>query len=435
MSLRPIASGPGLPAGTRAVTPRAGRPLHVLMISDVYFPRINGVSTSIQTFRTTLAALGIRVTVVAPEYAGTDTVADAAAGTLRLPSRAVPLDPEDRLMQWSHLADLDRRLAGAVPPGDTALHNFDLVHVQTPFAAHYAGLRLARARGIPCVATYHTHFEEYLFHYIRLLPKSALRSAARWLARHQCNALDAVVVPSQPMAATLRDYGVDTPLHVIPTGLPESQFVRGDGARFRQAWGIAPDRKVALFVGRAAFEKNIGFLLEMIALARRQRPDLMLVIAGEGPALPTLRRQAAALRLDDHVRFVGYLPRDGGLRDCYAAADVFTFASQTETQGLVLLEAMAIGLPVLAIPALGAAEIILPRRGAVAAADTPDAFAAQLVTLIDRPDKLAAMADEAIAFAREWDAATQGVRLAALYRELVRAPVAVDCALPLAASR
>ena len=426
MSLRPTASGPGLPAGTRAVTPRAGRPLHVLMVSDVYFPRINGVSTSIQTFRATLASLGIRVTIVAPEYAGTDTVADAASGIVRLPSRTVPLDPEDRLMQWSHLADLDRRLAGA---------DFDLVHVQTPFAAHYAGLRLARARGIPCVATYHTHFEEYLFHYIRVLPKSALRAAARWLARHQCNALDAVVVPSQPMAATLRDYGVDTPLHVIPTGLPESQFVRGDGGNFRQTWGIAPDRKVALFVGRAAFEKNIGFLLEMIALARRQRPDLMLVIAGEGPALPALRRQAAALRLDDHVRFVGYLPREGGLRDCYAAADVFTFASQTETQGLVLLEAMAIGLPVLAIPALGAAEIILPRRGAVAAADTPDAFAAQLVTLIDRPGKLAAMADEAIAFAREWDAATQGVRLAALYRELVSAPRAVDCALPLAASR
>ena len=396
------------------------------MVSDVYFPRINGVSTSIQTFRAALAALGIRVTIVAPEYAGTDIVADAASGIVRLPSRSVPLDPEDRLMQWRLLADLDRRLASA---------DFDLIHIQTPFAAHYAGLRLARARGIPCVATYHTHFEEYLFHYIRFLPKGALRSAARWLARHQCNALDAVVVPSQPMAATLRDYGVDTPLHVIPTGLPESQFVRGDGARFRQAWDIAPDRKVALFVGRAAFEKNIGFLLEMIALARRQQPQLMLVIAGEGPALPALRRQAAALRLDGNVRFVGYLPREGGLRDCYAAADVFTFASQTETQGLVLLEAMAIGLPVLAIPALGAAEIILPRRGAVAAADTPEAFAAQLVTLLERPGKLSAMADEAVAFAREWDAATQGSRLAALYRELVRAPTTVDCALPLAASR
>jgi 1,2-diacylglycerol 3-alpha-glucosyltransferase len=407
------------------VTPRAARPLHVLMLSDVYFPRINGVSTSIQTFRTALAALGIRVTVVAPEYVATDIAAEAAAGTIRLPARAVPLDPEDRLMQWSHLANLDRRLAGA---------DFHLVHVQTPFAAHYAGLRLAKARGIPCVATYHTHFEEYLFHYIRFLPKSALRAAARWLARHQCNALDAVVVPSQPMAATLRDYGVNTPLHVIPTGLPESQFVRGDGARFRQSWGIAPERKVALFVGRAAFEKNIGFLLEMIVLARRQQPQLMLVVAGEGPALPALRRRAAALKLDEHVRFVGYLSRDGGLRDCYAAADVFTFASQTETQGLVLLEAMAIGLPVLAIPALGAAEIILPRRGAVAAEDTPDAFAAQLVALLDSPAKLAAMADEAIAFAREWDAATQGARLATLYHELARAPATINCALPLATS-
>ena len=403
-----------------------GHPLHILMVSDVYFPRINGVSTSIQTFRAELERLGIRVTVVAPSYPAADIAADRPTDTIRIPSRAVPLDPEDRLMRWQALADLDRRLAGV---------DFNLVHVQTPFAAHYAGLRLARSRGIPCIATYHTHFEEYLFHYIRFLPKAALRAAARALARHQCNALDAVVVPSQPMAATLRDYGVDAPLRVIPTGLPESQFIPGNGIRFRQAWGIGLERQVALFVGRAAFEKNIGFLLEMIDRARRQRPRVMLVVAGEGPALPALRRQAEALRLEDHVRFVGYLPRDGGLRDCYAAADVFTFASQTETQGLVLLEAMAIGLPVLAIPALGAAEIIAPCRGALPAADTPEAFAAQLVELLDRPDTLAAMADAGIDFAREWDAATQGARLAALYRDLANAQVAVECTMPLCASR
>ncbi len=403
----------GRPDGRGVATRPDRRPLHVLMISDVYFPRINGVSTSIQTFRTDLADQGIRVTVVAPEHPGTDREADAATHTLRLPSRAVPLDPEDRLMHWDSLANLDRRLAGI---------HIDVVHVQTPFAAHYAGLRLARARGIPCVATWHTHFEEYLFHYIRFLPKSTMRFAARWLARHQCNALDIVVVPSQPMAATLCAYGITTPLYVIPTGLPESQFLRGDGGKFRQAWGIAPERKVALFVGRAAHEKNIGLLLDMLALALRHEPQLMLVVAGEGPALSALRRQASVMQLDDRVRFVGYLPRDGSLRDCYAAADVFTFASQTETQGLVLLEAMAIGLPVLAIPALGAAEMILPRRGAVAAADTAEAFAEQLVALLQRPAKLASMADEAVAFAREWSAATQGARLATLYRELVRVP-------------
>jgi glycosyltransferase involved in cell wall biosynthesis len=406
------------------------RRLKVLMVSDVCHPRVNGVSTSIETFAVALSRLGVRVTLVAPDYPGAnpanDTAAASCAEVLRIPSRPVPFDPEDRLMQWGDLAALDRRLASA---------DFDLVHVQTPFAAHYAGMRFARKRRIPCVATYHTHFEEYLFHYVRFLPRAVLRQAARGLARHQCNSLDAVVVPSNPMAETLQSYGVSVPLHIIPTGLPDSQFIRGNGARFRQHWGIAPTRKIALFVGRAAFEKNIDFLLEVTAITRRKQPHLMLVIAGEGPALPALRKQAEALRIEDHVRFVGYLPRHEGLRDCYAAADVFTFASKTETQGLVLLEAMAIGLPVLAIPALGAAEIINPERGAVPGADSPAAFASQLVDLLNSQDRLAAMSDEAIRFARQWDADAQAVRLASLYRSLVRAPVAAPERQTVAASR
>jgi glycosyltransferase involved in cell wall biosynthesis len=403
------------PAGEKAVG-GSGR-LRVLMISDVCHPRVNGVSTSIETFGAALSRLGVRITLVAPEYPGADTEMDTAAAScaevLRIPSRGVPLDPEDRLMRWRDLADLDRRLASA---------DFDLVHVQTPFAAHYAGMRFARKRRIPCIASYHTHFEEYLFHYIRFLPRSLLRQAARSLAQHQCNGLDAVVVPSQPMADTLRCYGVTTPLHIIPTGLPDSQFMRGNGLRFRQHWGIAATRKIALFVGRAAFEKNIDFLLRMTAIARSKEPHLMLVVAGEGPALPALRRQAEDLRIEDHVRFVGYLPRQSGLRDCYAAADVFAFASETETQGLVLLEAMAVGLPVLAIPALGAAEIIAPARGALPAARTPEEFARQLLGLLDSPQRLTEMAAEGIEFARSWDADAQGARLASLYRSLTREP-------------
>ncbi len=394
------------------------RRLKVLMVSDVCHPRVNGVSTSIETFSVALSRLGVRVTLVAPDYPGAnpaiDTAAASCADVLRIPSGPVPFDPEDRLMHWGELAALDRRLASA---------DFDLVHVQTPFAAHYAGTRFARKRRIPCVATYHTHFEEYLFHYIRFLPRAVLRQAARSLARHQCNALDGVVVPSNPMAETLQSYGVKAPMHIIPTGLPDSQFIRGNGARFRQHWGIAPTRKIALFVGRAAFEKNIDFLLEVTAIARRKEPHLMLVIAGEGPALPALRKQAEALRIEDHVRCVGYLPRHEGLRDCYAAADVFTFASKTETQGLVLLEAMAIGLPVLAIPALGAAEIIRPARGALPAAETPAAFASQLLELLKAPEHLASMSEEAIRFARQWDASSQAVRMASLYRSLLRAPL------------
>ena len=380
--------------------------MHILKLSDVFFPRINGVSTSIQTFRQALAEQGVRVTVVAPNYQDEA----AADDVIRVAARRVPLDPEDRLMRQSALKRLPERLQHL---------DLDLVHVQTPFAAHYAGLKLARRLGLPCVATYHTHFEEYLFHYIPLVPRPMLRALARRVARAQCDALDAVVVPSQAMAETLRDYGVSTPLHAIPTGLGASEFVRGDGRAFRAACGIGADRKVALFVGRVAFEKNIGFLLEMAALARRKRPDLLLLIAGDGPALPSLRRQAEQMGLNDHVCFVGYLARDSGLKDCYAAADLFVFASLTETQGLVLLEAMAARLPVLAIPALGAAEIISPHRGAVSGEREIPAFAEQLVRLLDQPANLARLGQEAECFAREWDAASQAAKLVALYRTLI----------------
>jgi len=205
--------------------------------------------------------------------------------------------------------------------------------------------------------------------------------------------------------------------------------VRGNGKRFRQQWGIAPTRKLALFVGRAAFEKNIGFLLEMASIARRREPDLMLVVAGEGPALPALRERASDLGIDDHVRFVGYLPRNAGLRDCYAAADVFVFASRTETQGLVLLEALAVGLPVLALPALGAAEIVAPGRGTVAAVDDPAGFAAQLCDLLASPQRLAELGRDALAHAADWSDDAQAARLAFLYRQLQSTPLAANDAL------
>lgn len=383
--------------------------LHVLMVSDVYFPRVNGVSTSIQTFRAALAKLGIQVTLVVPDYPEREIGGDEWH-VIRVPSRAVPGDPEDRLMSPSTLYHLDRALAGTT---------FDLVHVQTPFAAHYASLRLARQRGLPCLATYHTHFEEYLSHYIPLLPRTWLRTAARTLARRQCNALAAVVVPSAPMLDTLRDYGVSVPLQVIPTGLPESQFKRGDGMRFCVRHGISPRRRVVLFVGRAAHEKNIDFLLSMLARARATDPELLLVVAADGPALPDLRSRATALGLEGHVLFVGYLDRNTELRDCYAAAEVFVFASQTETQGLVLLEALASGLPVLAIAALGTRSIVDPGRGAVAAATTPDAFAQQLIDLLGNPQRLAELAAEGLRFAHEWGADRPAQQLASLYGTLV----------------
>jgi glycosyltransferase involved in cell wall biosynthesis len=385
---------------------RRPRFLRVLMISDVYFPRINGVSTSIETFRADLAAEGVEVRLIAPDYPDKH----AAAATWRVPSRRVPFDPEDRLMHWRPLEHTAHHLAA---------EGVDLIHVQTPFAAHYAGVRAARRHKLPVVATYHTHFEEYIAHYLPLLPRPLLRAAARRLAAGQCNALDAVVVPSRAMHETLTGYGVKAPLHILPTGIPARHFAGGDGDAFRSRHGIPARRPLALFVGRVAFEKNIGFLIDAMAAAVDLRPDLLLVIAGEGPALPALKRQAARAGLDGNVRFVGYLDREGELRDCYAAADVFAFASRTETQGLVLLEAMAAGLPVFALAEMGARDILDPQRGAVIAPDDAAAFGHGLAALVGDRARLAELSRDARKYALEWAAPARARQLAGLYHSLL----------------
>nr|MBL8411820.1 glycosyltransferase [Dechloromonas sp.] len=389
--------------------------MRVLMVSDVYFPRVNGVSTSIETFRQTLAGQGVEVRLVVPRYSDEPD----EPGIVRVGGRPVPGDPEDRLVGWRAM----HRAALA------AAQDCDLVHVQTPFVAHYAGLKAARSLGLPVVATYHTLFEEYLQHYAPFLPAGWLKGQARAFSRRQCNALDAVVVPSTAMQQRLGSYGVAVPLHVLPTGIPTARFAAGNGAAFRYRHGILSTRPVALFVGRVAHEKNIGFLLEALAHAREKCPELLLVIAGEGPAMNDLKAQVKSLGLRDAVQFIGYLDRQRELPDCYAAADVFVFASRTETQGLVLLEAMAAGLPVIALAEMGTIDILAPGRGAISPLPEPKAFGKAMADFILRPSLWGHLAGEAGPYAEEWSDTAMAARLAGLYRSLAGAEIASESAV------
>jgi len=381
--------------------------MRVLFISDVYFPRVNGVSTSIATFREDLAAAGVDTVLVAPEYAHNG--AGDAKDVIRVPSGRVPRDPEDRRMHWGALRAALQQLQS---------QHFDLVHVHTPFLAHYAGVRFARQAGIPVVETYHTFFEEYLHHYVPLLPRMLGRQLARGVTRSQCAAVNALVAPSQPMRAMLTDYGVRTPIEVIPTGLPASSFKPGDGARFRAQQQLPADRPLLLYVGRVAHEKNIDFLLTSFVEVRRARPDALLVIAGEGPARKHLGEQVQRLGLGRDVAFVGYLDRDQALADCYAAASVFVFASRTETQGLVLLEALAQGCPVVSTSHLGTASILQPNCGARVAPEDPAAFAAAATGILDDPQRAAQLGMQGRSYAHSWSSASMAGRMREFYSGL-----------------
>lgn len=393
--------------------------MKILYVSDVYFPRINGVSTSIETFRRELRARGHTVHLIAPDYYAPS---DDESDILRVPARTLPMDPEDRLMRYGWAMQHLSRLHA---------EKYDLVHVQTPFVAHYLGLNIARKLGIPCVETYHTFFEEYFYHYIPFLPKSWLKATARRISRRQGNSLDGMVIPSRPMLDVLRQYGVNTHAEVIPTGLQPSSFVPGYGAIFREKYGIAQERPVLLFVGRVAHEKNIGFLLRVLQRVRQEVPDILFVIAGEGPALAWLEADVGHMGLTENVMFIGYLDRHTELNSCYRAGDIFVFSSRTETQGLVLLEAMAQGVPVVSIAEMGTRDVLREGQGVWIAREDVEDFAGKVLRLLADPQGRVSLGESGRDYARQWSAGSMAERMLQFYQGVVsnprRFPLAVEC--------
>lgn len=384
------------------------------MLSDVYFPRVNGVSTSIRTFARWLARMGHAVTLVVPDYgpeSGQEQHDDGAFEIIRLPARVIFFDPEDRLIKGQALGGAMRMLAA---------RQWDVIHIHTPFRAHQLGIRLAAMTGLPTVETYHTYFEEYVGHYLPWLPAGLARWAARRASRYLCHGVDHLIVPSGQMVDVLNRYGVRTPSTVIPTGIELAEFSGGDGERFRAAHGIAAGAPALVTVSRLSQEKNIGFLIRVVARLVPEFPQLQFLIAGEGPDAPRLRQLVAALELERNVRFFGNLDRRSTLLDAYRAGDVFVFASPTETQGLVLIEAMALGTPIVSTAVMGTATVLRDARSARISHEDETAFAEHVASLLRSPDHRRALSEAGPLDARRWSTDALMQQAEGLYASLVR---------------
>ena len=386
--------------------------MKILLISDVYFPRVNGVSTSIRTFTEQLQMLGHTIHLIAPEY-GVKT--EDEAWITRVPARSIYFDPEDKLMKFGEIL---KRLPSLKS------QQFDLIHIHTPFIAHYAGLKLGKLLQIPVVETYHTFFEDYLHHYLPWIPRKLAKGLARFISKKQCNQVDAIVAPSQPMLDVLRTYGINTKAEVIATGLQAHSFTDADGDAFRQQYAIDVARPMLLYVGRVAFEKNIHFLLKVVKQLSEVMPEVLFVITGEGPAEASLHAAVSTLGIENNVQFIGYLNREKELNACYKAADIFIFASKSETQGLVLLEAMAQGTPVVAIAELGTASILVEGEGAMIAPEDEAAFMQKVRNLLANPVHCRYLGERAKSYAQNnWSAAKQADRMVQFYGELLNRPI------------
>ena len=387
--------------------------MKLLMLSDVYFPRVNGVSTSIRTFAESLSSLGHRVTIVAPEYG--EHSGEGKYGSngdyeiIRLPARKIFFDAEDFLIRASAVRDAVALLGK---------RHWDVIHIHTPFRAHQLGISLAKLTGRPTVETYHTYFEEYIGNYLPWAPKALLRLVARSASRKLCSQVDHLIVPSQQMVAVLEGYGIKRPHTVLPTGIDLREFTGGSGAEFRQQHGIAADRPTLVTVGRLAREKNTGFLLQVVQRLISEFPSVLLIVAGEGPDSGRLKQLSASLGLEENVTFVGNLDRRTTLLDCYRAGDVFVFASPTETQGLVLIEAMALGVPIVSTAVMGTATVLRDAHSARISDEDVGIFAGHVATLLRSPAERAILAAAGPIDAQAWSVDVLMGQALALYEKL-----------------
>lgn len=378
--------------------------MKIAMFTNTYLPHVNGVAKSIKALEDGCRAHGHDVRVVAPEFEGAET----SAKVLRIP--AIRNFNGSGFCVRLPSPGLIRDFMDAFQP--------DIIHSHHPFLLGDTAIREAWKIGRPIVFTHHTLYERYT-HYVPFDSK-ALKRAAIQMATEYCNLCDLVIAPSESIAHLLDDRQVTSRIEVVPTGIDTKSFGRGQNARFRNKLGIPRTAKVVGHVGRLAKEKNLEFLEEALVRCLKDDPQIVFLLVGDGEC-----REELLELLERHVdgSRIYYPGKQSGddLIDAYAAIDCFAFSSQSETQGMVLAEAMAAGTPVVALDGPGVREILEDGENGILldGNSSPGEFASALLWILGNENFSQACAAKAVETAAEFDTEPCVTRVLNLYQELI----------------
>jgi 1,2-diacylglycerol 3-alpha-glucosyltransferase len=379
--------------------------LKVGLFTDAYLPEISGVTMAVRWYREELEHRGHEVYVYAPRYAQT-------------------MDDDDRTYRFRAGPVFGYKTARmAVPYSREAFQSFaslEVVHSHTPFSLAYAAIVAATRHRLPHVQTYHTYLSQYR-HYVPRPIRPTVRAAEAYSAL-LCNRCTVVTVPTSAIKTELLRYGVRRPIHVIPLGPHLPLFERPARWAPREELSVPREARLLLYAGRLAAEKNLLFLLRGFARIHRELPDSILVVAGDGPLREQMEREADLLGIRTGVRFTGFLDHPW-LVDLYRAADLFLFASKSETQGLVLVEAMAGGTPAVAIGELGVVDVVRDGvNGYLVSEDEADFARAAIAALSDR-ETYASLCSGARATAAQMSVQSYADRTIELYEDCLSSGV------------
>jgi len=376
--------------------------MKIAIFSECYSPIVNGVMVAVSTLRKELLQLGHQVYLFAPAYPGHQ---DTDEDIYRFPSLTLPTNPRYPLATLYFPQRLKHLLAEFTP---------DVIHSHSLFGMGRHAAKASRNLDIPLIFTYHTLLEAYA-HYIPL-PLPFTRWLARWRSRSFSDAADYVIAPGVAAYDTLLSYGVKTPIKIIPTGVDLSLAKENYSSPARPRWDIPEGAPVVAFAGRMAKEKNLELLLNAFSLTVNKLPDAHLLLIGGGPWADHIQTLAREMNLSSQVHLSGFLPR----QEVYQALNhvqVFAFPSLTDTQGIVVLEAMACGLPIVAAKSGAIAEILRQGEEGLVVEPNPAAFAEALLALLQDPARRSKMGEQARRQAEEFSSANCARKVVELYQK------------------
>jgi len=310
------------------------------LFSDTFYPEINGVATSILMLHRELTRRGHEVHVFAPKCKGWE---NNQQDTFHYIASAPFLVLKDRNFAFP----------GPITTWEATRLDFDIVHTNSEFVMGHFGRQVAKSNNSVLIHTYHTIWEEYTYYITHGVADEAARKVARKYSQWWCNKFDRIISPTGKTLGLLYDYGVRTPMDIIPSGMDIARFAperhsEAEREAVRRECGVLPGERVLLNLGRISREKNIEQVLRVFPRLHEIHPDVRFVIVGEGPMREQLKKMAASLGVEDSVTFTGPKPWEK-IDRYYAMGDVFVSASHSETQGLTYVEAMASGLCVCAV--------------------------------------------------------------------------------------
>jgi glycosyltransferase involved in cell wall biosynthesis len=381
--------------------------LHIAFFTNYYHPVVNGVVRSVASFRENLMNHGHNVFIFAQSDS---TYKDDEPFIFRYPSLPLPLGDISTAIPVSSFVD---QLLPAL--------KLDVIHTHHPILLGQTAARKAAELDLPLIFTFHTQYWEYT-HYIPFpqeVIQDFLKNAVhRWL-RDFMQKCQHIIIPSESLKDILiREYGLHERYSVIPTGTDLDPFLNADGKSLRSKNGWQ-DETVLISVGRLAAEKNWDTLVRAFAKVHEKHAGMRLVLIGDGTARSSLEALAAELGVAEQVTFTGALPFEEIPR-YLKAADAFAFASVTETQGLVTIEAMAAGLPVVAVDGPGTRDIVEHGKQGFLVENDPDALAKGLNKLLADPQRVKRFSNNALKKARTFDVDQLGQQLVTVYEQAIQ---------------